>query len=95
MLQSTLVGAEIIELSRLGDPKRAAVPAIAIENDADVAGCRPTLDVADKPTSIEVVEQAEHRRQRSFPLIAQDYGTAVTPHVPAAECQCAKNMASR
>src|SRR6516165_11360268 len=66
-----LVGAEIVELPRLGDPERAAVPAIAVENDADMARGRPTLDVADEPTGIEVVKQAEHRRQRSSPHSAR------------------------
>src|SRR6516162_2941796 len=74
-----LVGAEIVKLPRLGDPERAAVPAIAVENDADMARGRPTLDVADEPTGIEVVKQAEHRRQRSFPPQRKITGTAVAP----------------
>src|SRR6266446_1423746 len=47
-----LVGAEIVEFSRLGDAQRASVAAIAVEDDADVARRRPASDIADKPPSV-------------------------------------------
>jgi hypothetical protein len=65
-----LVGAEVVEFSRLGDAERASVTAIAVKDDSDVARCRPASDIADQPPGIEVIEQAEHRLQRSFPRSA-------------------------
>jgi len=60
-----LVGADIVELSRLGDAERAAVAAVAVEDDADVARHRPAPDLADQPPGVEVIDETEHRRQKN------------------------------
>src|SRR5206468_8230406 len=55
--------------------------AISVEDDADVARCRPGSDLPGEAPGVEVVEEAEHRPQRSFPR-APDHGHPPIPIAP-------------
>ena len=56
-----LVGAQIIDRARLDDAERAAMAAVAVENDADMTRPRAASDIAGEPAGVKIIEEPEHR----------------------------------
>src|SRR5579871_6662444 len=62
-----LVGAKTIDRARLDDPERAAMAAVAVEDNADVAGARSALNVAREAARINIIEKPNDRPQQRVP----------------------------